>query len=144
MKTKLTLNSVNGGPFNCSPSREIELENDRILCNDVHLPHCRINYHNVRLWVIGNEFGALCAVWASCEQDALDEACDAGMLDGLAIEEPKEGDEDEDVTRLGNASEPFDLTNCWMQMVRLDGPKDWELIARFAEAKGACQDTLEA
>jgi len=144
MRTKLTLNSINGGPFNCSPSREIELENERILCNDIHLPHDRINYHNVRLWVIGNEFGALCAVWGSNEQDALDEACDAGMLAGLAIDEPKEGEDEEDVTRLGNASEPFDLTHCWMQTVRLEGAKDWELIARFAEAKGACQDALDS
>jgi hypothetical protein len=142
MKTKLTLNAVNGGPFNCLPSREIELENDRILCNDVHLPHCRINYHNVRLWVIGNEFGALCAVWASNEQDALDEACDAGLLAGLACEEPENEDDDE-VTRLGNAGEPHDLTYAWLQTVRLDGAQDWELIARFAEARGGCADTLD-
>ena len=144
MKTKLTLNSINGGPFNCSPSREIELENERILCNDVMLPHDRFNPHNVRLWVIGNSFGALCAVWASCEQDALDEACNAGMLAGLAIEESDLEDVNkEECARLGNAGEPHDLTYAWMQTVRLEGAKDWELIARFAEARGACADTLD-
>lgn len=143
MKTKLTLNTVNGGPFNCRPAHEIELEDERILCNDVHLPIHSFNPHNVRLWVIGNEFGALCAVWAGNEQDALDEACDAGLLAGLAIDEPDSSEEDDEVTRLGNAGEPHDLTHCWMQTVRLNGPKDWELIARFAEAKGSCADTLD-
>ena len=143
MKTKLTLEPINGGPFNCRSSCEVELEDERILCNDVTLPTHRFNPHSVRLWVIGNEYGALCAVWAGNEQDALDEACDAGLLAGLAIDEPDSEDEDEDIARLGNAGEPHDLTNCWMQTVRLNGPEDWELIARFAEARGACADTLD-
>ena len=142
MKTKLTLKPVNGGPFNCRPGHEIELEDERILCNDIRLPFDTSNYRNIRLWVIGNEFGALCAVWAGHEQDALDEACNAGMLAGLAIDESPD-EEDEEVTRLGNAGEPHDLTNAWMQTVRLNGPEDWELIARFAEARGACADTLD-
>ena len=141
MKTTLTLNPVNGGAFYCIPSREIELADERILCNDVQLPCDRINYHNVQLWVIGNELGALCAVWASNEQDALDAACDAGLLAGLAIEEK---DADDESARLGNAGEPHDLTNCWMQTVRLAGSRDWELIARFAEARGECRNTLDA
>lgn len=132
MKTKLTLNARNG--------REIELPDERILCNDVTLPHDRFNPHSVRLWVIGNEYGPLCAVWASHEQDAFDAACDAGLLAGLAIEE---ADADEDAARLGNASEPHDLTNAWLQTVRLSGPDDWELVARFAEARGEGAETLE-
>ncbi len=143
MKTILTLNPVNGGPFNCRPGHGIELEDERILCNDVRLPHDGANPHNVRLWVIGNEFGVLCAVWASHEQDALDEACNAGLLSGLACDEPENEDEQDEVTRLGNAGEPHDLTYAWIQTVRLDGAKDWELIARFAEARGACADTLD-
>lgn len=140
MKTKLTLQPVNGGPFNCLPAREIELEDERILCNDVRLPCDRTNYHNVRLWVIGNEYGALCAVWASHEQDAFDAACDADLLAGLAIDEE---DADEECARLGNAGEPHDLSNAWIQTVRLSGPEDWQLIARFAEARGAAQETLD-
>ena len=136
MKTTLSLNAL-----------DVELDDSRILCNDVMLPHDRTNYHGVKLWVIGNEYGALCAVWASHEQDALDEACDAGLLGGLAIEESDVDSDEEDgregVALLGNAGEPHDLTNAWMQTVRLDGAQDWELIARFAEARGACQDTLD-
>lgn len=139
MKTTLTLQPVNRGPFNCAPAREIELSDERILCNDIRLPHDRTNYHNVRLWVIGNEYGALCAVWASCEQDAFDAACDAGLLGGLAIEE---ADADEEAARLGNAGEPHDLTNAWIQPVRLNGPEDWELVVRFAEARGEGAETL--
>ena len=140
MKTKLTLSPVNGGPFNCLPGREIELEDERILCNDIHLPHDAFNYHGVRLWVIGNEYGALCAVWASHEQEAFDVACDAGMLAGLSCDEE---DEEEDVCRLGNAGEPHNLDNAWIQTVRLSGPDDWALIARFAEARGEGKETLE-
>lgn len=143
MKTTLSLNALNGGAFRCLPAREVELEDSRILCNDVMLPHDRTNYHGVKLWVIGNEYGVLCAVWASHEQDALDEACDAGLLDGLACDEPAENEEQDEVTRLGNAGEPHDLTNAWIQTVRLNGPEDWELIARFAEARGANQNTLD-
>lgn len=145
MKTTLTLNAVNGGPFDCFPGREVELANDRILCNNVMLPHDRCNPRGVCLLVIGNEFGPLCAVWADCEQDALDTACDAGLLAGLACDEPTNPDSDEgvDFVRLGNAGGPHDLAYAWIQTVRLDGAKDWELIARFAEARGACADTLD-
>lgn len=139
MKTKLTLNARNGGPFNCAPGREIELDDERILCNDVYLPHDTVQMRSSYLWVIGNEYGCLCAVWAAHEQDAMDAACDAGLLGGLAIEE---ADANEDTARLGNAGEPHDLSNAWMQTVRLNGPDDWELIARFAEARGEGAETL--
>ncbi len=85
MKTKLHLTPVNCGPFNCLPAREVELEDERILCNDIILPFGEFNPHNVRLWVIGNEFGALGAVWASHEQDALDELVDADLGGGLLM-----------------------------------------------------------
>lgn len=147
MKTTLSLNALNGGAFHCLSAREVELEDSRILCNDVRLPHDTTNYHGVKLWVIGNEYGVLCAVWASHEQDALDEACDAGLLGGLAIEESDVDSDEEDgregVALLGNAGEPHDLTYCWMQTVRLNGPEDWKLIARLAEARGANQNTLD-
>lgn len=140
MKTKLTLSPVNGSPFNCLPGREIELPDERILCNDVSLPSDFGGMGKMHLWVIGNEYGALCAVWASHEQDAFDAACDADLLGGLAIDKE---DVDDECTRLGNAGEPHDLTNAWIQTVRLSGPKDWQLIARFAEARGEGKETLE-
>ena len=39
----------------------IELEDERILTNDVTFQN-EYNPHKVQLWVIGNEYGALCAV----------------------------------------------------------------------------------
>lgn len=121
-----------------------ELERERILCNNVVFPW-EFNPHNCGLWVIGNEFGPVCAVWADCEQDVLDEAVDANLLDGFAVEE-KDVETDEngdeiDVTRLGNASEPFDLTNAWMARVKL-GELPKELLCLFAEARGNCSKTL--
>lgn len=139
MKTTLHLSPVNGGPFNCLPARSVELENERILCNDVTFPWER-HPHNMRLWVIGNEFGALGAVWASNEQDAFDELVDADLGNGLLIDE---ADADEECARLGNAGEPADLDNAWIQLVRLDPTQDCILIAKFSEARGACADTLD-
>ena len=134
---KLTTIAVDGGPFNCQPSREVELEGEKILCNNV-IFHWEFNPHNVRLWVIGNEFGVLGAAWADSSQDALDELCDAGLTLGLAIEE---ADADNETDRLGNAGEPHDLTHCWIQTVRLVA-EDYKLIALFAEARGVCSNTL--
>lgn len=142
MKTKLTL-SPSVHP--CIPTREIELEDERILCNDVVLPSGEFNPHNVRLWVIGNEFGALGAVWASHEQDALDELIDSSLGDGLLVDDTPENQEDEELARLGNAGELADLEHCWMQVVdfSIAVPGNVALLCRFAEARGAQQTTLD-
>lgn len=70
MKITLKTNAVNGGAFNCQPARTIEMEPERVLCNNVILPG-EYNPHHVRLWIIGNEFGSMGAVWAGCEAYAL-------------------------------------------------------------------------
>jgi hypothetical protein len=136
MKIKIKLLPVNGGAFNCLPAREIEIEAERVLANDVTLPW-EFNPHNVRLWVIGNEFGALGAVWASHEQDALDTLVDENLGDSLIVEE---ADWSEDGTRLGNAGEPCDLTNVWIQLADLT---DCRLLCAFAEARGAAENNLD-
>ena len=136
--TKLTLKTARHGL--------LELEPERILCNDVHLPFGTraFNPHNVRLWVVGNEYGAMGAVWAGCEQDALDELVDAGLGDALLItaedEARMEQAEREELAHLGNAGESADLTNCWMATVDLAG--DVPLMLLFAEARGANVDAL--
>lgn len=146
MKTKLTLMSLNGGAFNCLPSREVELTDDCILCNDVRLPFGS-NSRDVELWVIGNEFGALGAVWASCEQDALDTLVDENLGESLLVdkEDQEKADEAEreEWAHLGNAGEPADLTNVWMQRVRLDPKLDCELLCKFAYADGAGLPSLD-
>jgi hypothetical protein len=147
MKTKLTVLSVNRGPFFNLPSREVELTDDRILANDVRLPFGS-NFHDVGLWVIGNEFGAIGAVWASCEQDALDTLVDENLGESLLVDkadvEKADEAEHEEWAHLGNACEPADLTNVWIQRVRLDPKLDCELLCKFAYADGAGLPSLDS
>lgn len=98
----------------------VELEADRILTNDVRFPW-ESHPRNLRLWVIGNEYGALGAVWADCEQGALDVLCDAGLAGGLVIEK----------------------RDCWVVPATFDKALDYDLIIALAEARGARADNLD-
>ena len=125
---------------------EFELSGERVLANDVVFSHERHPYR-MRLWIIGNEFGALAAVWASCEQDAMDEACDAGLLDGLSLDAETVADwsihyRGEGIMRLGNASEAFDATNAWLHEAPLELQHS-EVQLAFAEPRGACSASLD-
>lgn len=145
MKHTLHTAAVNRGPFNCQPARVFELEDESILCNDVTLPW-EFNPHNTRLWIIGNEFGAICALWAQCEQDAFDALIDEGMGDSFLVsledqQAASDGERDE-WTSLGNAGEPCDLCSAWIAEVEFDPARDCQLLCAFAEARGACQKTL--
>ena len=70
------------------------------------------NPHNVRAWVISNQFGILYMVIGECEQTALDAAVDANAMDSEMMsdedyaEYEREGWDDSYIL-LGNASEPF-------------------------------------
>lgn len=64
----------------------VELDADRCLTNNIIFAD-EYNPHHVRPWVIGNQFGALCLVWAGNEQDAFDAAWNADKLGGLAVDE---------------------------------------------------------
>lgn len=44
------------------------------------------NPHRMRPWLIHDHGFVLAVVFASCEQDALDEACDAGKLARWAVD----------------------------------------------------------
>jgi hypothetical protein len=143
MQYHLTL--LQSFPFAQNPAF-CEIEGARIVCNDVMLPasidaSCRFNPHNVRLWVIGHEFGALCAVFASHEQNALDSAVDAGMLDCMMAEE--QNHDDESLRALGNASELFDLSYAWIGQVTFDPARDILLITALARASESGANTLE-
>jgi hypothetical protein len=130
---------ITSGP---SPTT-IELGLDRILCNDVILPD-DYNPHNVRLWIISNEFGAMGAVWADCEQDALDVLVDADLAAGILVDEPETEEERESLVYLGNYDEPANLDNCTIVPVAwsLARESDVKTLLLFALAKGACADTL--
>lgn len=136
MKTTLYLNQK--FPFASAPVCS-ELEPSKILCNDVSLPG-GFNPHNVRLWVIGNEYGAMGAVWAGNEGDAIDELIDAGLAGGILIEE---ADATEETARGGNAGEAYDSEHLWMAEVVFEPVRDLSILLKFAEAKGNCADTLD-
>lgn len=145
---KYTLHMHQRMPFAQNPAL-CEIEGERIVCNDVMLPGAidaasRYNPHNIRLWLIGHVFGAVCATFASCEQDALDAACDAGKLDSFMAEDQTDNDnENEAMAALGNASELFDLSDMWMGEVAFDAARDILLITALARAAESGADTLE-
>ena len=139
---KYTLTLKQPFPFPQNP-RFAELEGENILLNDVNLPeHIEhtFNPYNVKLWVIGNEYGALCAAWGSCEQDVLDAAVDAGLLDSLMDEEQDYNNEA--LTPLGNAGELFDLDYVWMGKVEFDAARDIKLIVALVRESAEGKDTL--
>jgi hypothetical protein len=123
-------------------AQTLDMKPEEILTNDVTFPWER---HITPLWIIGNEFGPIAAVWARTEQDALDEACDAGLTAGLststteeeidAMTEEERDEWEETITRLGNAGEPHDLTYLWMQEADLN-ETPVQTIAALAEARG--------
>lgn len=139
---KYTLTIKQSLPFSQNP-RFAELEGENILLNDVNLPeHIEHTFNpcNVKLWVIGNEYGALCAAWGGSEQDALDAAVDAGLLDSLMDEEQDYNNEA--LTPLGNASELFDLNSVWMGKVEFDAARDIKLIVALVRESAEGKDTL--
>lgn len=129
------------------PARDVQLDDDAILCNDVHLPWEHHMSGGPKLYVIGHEFGSLCAVWADHEQDALDDAVDANLLDCLLVSAEDQAsaspEEFESWSYLGNASELFNLDTAWMQVVGFDYLRDIQLLCRFAEARGSGARTLD-
>lgn len=86
--------------------------NDAIHDDDYLLSHRR----EAGLYVLIDHGFTVCAVFADTLQDALDTAVDEGKLDRYLITDDDASDyptlntDNEDgITRLGNASEPFDI-----------------------------------
>ena len=109
-----------------------DIDDKDVLINNAVLPQ-EFNPHNVR-----HEFGAICAIWASCEQDALDEMLDAGYEQFLV----EEHEEDQDYSYLGNAGEPCNLDYAWITPVEFDFVRDYRTLIALAEARGAGQSVL--
>lgn len=142
MKYQLTLKQ--NFPFAQTP-RFAEIDADNILLDNAQLPaeidaSDRYNPQNIRLWVIGHEHGSICAVFAGCEQYALDQACDLSMLDCLMADD--QDYDDETLTALGNASELFDLSYAWIAEVEFEAKRDIQLIVAVVKARAECLDKL--
>ena len=125
---------------------EIEVDEDRILCNDIVLP-CEASYkQKTKLWVIWNEYGPMGAVWADSDQDAMDLLVDSDLAQGILVDEDtlKDMDEEakEELAHLGNAGDYCDLTYTGLESVTFKPERDWKLMCRFAEARGAQVDKL--
>ena len=143
MKYQLTLKPQNF-PFNQTP-RFAEIDADNILLDNAQLPpeidvSDRYNPQNIRLWVIGNEHGPICAVFAGCEQYAFDQAVDLHQLDCLLADDQEY--DNETLTPLGNASELFDLSHAWIAEVEFDAARDIQLIVAIVKARAECLDNL--
>lgn len=69
------------------------------------------NPHNIHPWVLHDHGFVICVVFAGNLQDALDSAVDENKMDQFLIKEDdlKNYPDDEGITYLGNASEPFDI-----------------------------------
>jgi hypothetical protein len=86
-------------------------DNDVVNPTD-YIPKWVFNPYYVRPWLLHDHGFPVAIVFASCPQDALDAAADVGKLDGFRVIGAKladYGDDEEGITLLGNASEPFDI-----------------------------------
>jgi hypothetical protein len=89
---------------------------------DEFIPEGEYNPHNIRPFLLHDHGFVLCVVFASHLQDALDAAVDANKLDHLQIAESEMDDyNDESLTYLGNAGEPFDIDT--LSYIELKNPK---------------------
>ena len=84
---------------------------DSDVCNPGDfIPWGEYNPHNVRPWLLHDHGFPVAIAFASCLQDALDIAADEGKLDRFLVG-PEDladyGENEEGVSRLGNAGEPF-------------------------------------
>lgn len=122
--------------------RAHELAERDILLNDPVLPG-EYNPHNVRLWIIGHEYGPIVALWASCEQDAFDEMLDQGYEHFLVQPEDVDPELEETYAYLGNVGEPCDLNYAWISEIAFDPARDLKLIIAIAEGRGAGNTNLE-
>lgn len=124
---------------------EFALEPERIATNDVALPG-EGTYRLPKLWVLGNEYGALGAVWAVSMDEAFDELVDCDLGAGLLVDDEyvaSLSDEERDALgTLGNASEYADVTHAWAAEVQWQPARDWYLLCKLAEARGAGSDLL--
>lgn len=85
-------------------------------------------------WLIHDHGFPVCVVFASHEQDALDEAVDGGKMDRYQVADKDVadyGEEEQGITRLGNASEPFDIES--VGLVQLPNPP-FSFVALFNAA----------
>jgi hypothetical protein len=93
---------------------------------DDWIPLSEYNPHNVRPWLLHDHGLTVCVVFADSLQDALDIAVDNNKMELYLIADSDFGDreDEEGITFLGNASEPFDIES--LGVVELPNPpRSW-------------------
>lgn len=99
------------------------------------IPAGEYNPHNVRPWLLHDHGFPVAVVFASSLQDAIDEAVDENKMDRYLVAEKDLADygpEEEGITRLGNAGEPFDIES--LEAVELPNPP-FSFVALFNAAE---------
>jgi len=121
----------------------IPVEADLVLAND-DVFEGEPGADRVKLWLCSNEYGPMGAVWARSANDALDELVDRDLAAGIQVDESSlTADDEERIARLGNHGTPCDLSNTSVTPVVFNPARDWLLLCKFAEARGAGHDNLD-
>jgi hypothetical protein len=98
--------------MNQAQFNQITFTDADVVNKDGFIPAGEYNPHNVRPFLLHDHGFTVAVVFADSLQDALDEAADAGKLDSFQVADDDLADygpDEEGITRLGNASEPFDV-----------------------------------
>ena len=121
----------------------IPVDADRVLANDVVFEG-EPGAGRLKLWLCVSTYGPMGVVWANSDEDALHELVDRDLANAIKVDESSLTPEDEEhVARLGNHDVPCDLDNVSVQRVHFVPERDWRLMCKFAEARGAGHDNLD-
>lgn len=92
-----------------------------------YVPQGEYNPHTIRPWLISDGQKVIAIVFADCESDALDLACDEHKLEDYFVSDEvmykfgeTEQEQENRLTRLGNAGEPHDIAE--LKIVALPNP----------------------
>lgn len=128
--------------FVVDSTKGIKLDADDVIVNDPVLDG-EPNPNRRKMFVIQSPYGAVCALWADHEEDALDEAADRGLLEVFEITDMPyhQFTNGNDGVPLGNESRPFDLQDCRIYAVELANiPENTKKAIRLI--RDQCADNL--
>ena len=115
-------------------SKGIQWSDDDVVNSEEYIPEGEFNPHNVRPWLIHDHGFVVAVVLADSLQDAIDIAVDEYKMDRYLIAPENMGDykDDEGISFLGNASEPFDIET--LDYVELQNHKDGLSLAALYDS----------
>ena len=114
--------------------QQIQFSDADVVDPENWIPEGEFNPHNVRPWLLHDHGFVLAVVFADCLQDAIDAAVDADKLDCYQVAERDLSDypEEEGLSFLGNACEPFDIES--LGAIELPNPP-MSFVALFSAAQ---------